>query len=76
MAPRLHMVQEVTARGLTVGVLGAWVEVLRGWRCGMGGGGRGGKSVDRRLGEVRGARYRGECNLISPLLSVLFLSAS
>ena len=71
MAPRLHMVQEVTAYGLTVGILEAWVEVLRGWRRGVGG-----VSVDRRLGEVRGARYRGECNLISPLLSVLFLSAS
>jgi hypothetical protein len=75
MAPRLHMVQEVTARGLTVGGPEAWVEVLRGWRRGVGGRG-GGASVDRRLGEVRGARYRGECNLISPLLFVLFLSAS
>ncbi len=58
MAPQLHMVREVTACVLTVGVLEAWVEVLRGWRRGVGKGGGGGGgarvSVDRRLGEVRG----------------------
>ncbi len=32
------------------------------------------KKVDRQLGEVRGVRYRGEWNLIGPLLSVLFMS--
>ncbi len=78
MVPWLHVGREVAACVLTVGVLEAWVEVLMGvegveaWR----GRGGGGVSVDRRLGEVRGARYRGECNLISPLLSVLFLSVS
>ncbi len=41
MAPRLHMVQEVAACVLTVGVLEAWVKVLKGWRRGVGGGGVG-----------------------------------
>ncbi len=36
--------------------------------------GGGGGAVDRQLGEVRGVRYRGEWNLIDPLLSVLFMS--
>jgi hypothetical protein len=31
------MVQEVAACVLTVGALEAWVEVLKGWRPGMGG---------------------------------------
>jgi hypothetical protein len=71
MAPRLHVGQEVAACVLTVGVLEAWVEVLirvkrvKAW---SGRGGEGGVLVDRRLGEVRGARYQSECNLISPLL--------
>jgi hypothetical protein len=38
----------------------AWVEVLKGWGCGVGGG-----TVDRPLGEVRVVRYRGERNLIT-----------
>ncbi len=54
---------------MTVGILEAWVEVLKGWGCGLGGG-----RVDRQLGEVRSVRYRGEWNLIGPLLSVLFMS--
>ncbi len=51
MAPQLHMVQEVAACVLTVGVLEAWVEVLKGWRRGVGKGRvRGGNGV------VRGCR--------------------
>ncbi len=53
---------------LTIGILEAWVEVLKGWGCGVGG------TVDRQLDEVRGVRHRGEWNLIGPLLSVLFMS--
>ncbi len=79
MAPRLHVGQEVAACLLTVGILEAWGEVLKGW----GGRGRGviveGGGCRLTAAWVRcyvGARYRGECNLISPLLSVLFLSVS
>ncbi len=52
MNNQLHVVPE-----LTVGVLVARVEVLRGWGCGVG---RGGGGVEHPLGEVRGVRYTGE----------------
>jgi hypothetical protein len=59
---------------LTDEILTAWVEVLKGWGCGVGRRQRGGGTVDRPLGEVRGVRYRGEWNLIGPLFYVLFMS--